>query len=92
MHSRPSQHYQQPNHGVLLAGAILLIAFVAPGVRAQDKPPFTLKHFELVETVTFDLPDTLLIAEIYQIDRDSDGRWLVTDMVGEQILLFESDG
>ena len=73
MQPPPSLHNQQTNHGVLLAGAILLIAFMAPGVRAQDIPPLQLKHFELVETVRFDKPDTLLIAGIDQIDRDSDG-------------------
>lgn len=92
MQPLPSLHYQQTNPGVLLVGAILLIASMVPDVRAQDIPTLTLKHFELVEIVRFDKPDTLLIAGIDQIDRDEAGRWLVTDPVGEQILLFDSDG
>lgn len=87
-----SLQYRQANHDVLLAGAILLIASMAPSVRAQEIPRLTLKHFEYVETVRFDKPDTLLIAGIEHIDRDPAGRWLITDEVGAQVLLFDSDG
>ena len=73
---------------------LLVVLFLgvtaAPCVRAQYAPPFELKHFEKVGTVRFDKPDTLLIASIFEIDVDPAGRLLITDMLGEQVLLFDS--
>lgn len=76
----------------ILLVVLLLSASVVPGVRAQQVSPIQLKHFEEIGTVKFDKPDTLLIASIYEIDVDLDGRLLVTDKLGDQILLFDSTG
>ena len=76
----------------ILLVVLLLSASVVPGALAQQVWPIQLKHFEEVGTVKFDIPDTLLIASIYEIDIDLDGRFLVTDKLGDQILLFDSTG
>ena len=82
----------QMHRGLLLVGAILLTAFMAPGVRAQHTPIDELKYFEKVRTVRFDEPDTLLIGSIDRIDIDPAGRWLIVDRKGEQVLLFDATG
>ncbi len=84
--------YRQKNNGVLLVGVLLLILSMARIAHAQQTPPYELKHFKMVGTIRFDEPDTLLIARIEQIDVDSAGRLLVTDALGEQVLLFDSTG
>ena len=71
---------------------ILLIACFIPDIYAQDRPPFQYKHFERIGTIKFDDPDTLLIGNIEQVDVDSNGRLLVTDWIGKQVLLFDSTG
>ena len=92
MHFPSRLHNQQTNHGILLVGAIFLVASMAPSVRAQDTPVSESKYFKKVGTVRFDKPDTLLIAAIDHIDVDPSGRWLITDKLGDQVLLFDSDG
>ena len=85
-------HYVQARPSVSLVGALLLLAPVEAGARAQDIPLLELEHFRLVETVKLDEPDTLLLAGINQIDIGPAGRWLVTDRLGEQVLLLDSTG
>lgn len=75
-----------------LVGALLLFASAVAGVRAQDIPPLELQHFRLVETIRLDQPDTLLLAGINQIDIGPAGRWLVTDRLGEQVIVLDSTG
>ena len=71
---------------------ILSIACFTPDIYAQDRPPLQFKHFERIDTIKFDDPDTLLIGFIEQVDVDSNGRLLVTDWIGKQTLLFDSTG
>lgn len=85
-------HNVKARPSVYLVGALLLLAPVEAGARAQDIPPLELEHFRLVETVKLDEPDTLLLAGIDQIDISPAGRWLVTDRLGEQVLMFDSTG
>ena len=92
MHSPSRLNNQQTNHRILLVGAILLVASMASSVRAQDTPASESKYFKMVGTVRFDKPDTLLIAAIDHIDVDPSGRWLITDRLGDQVLLFDSTG
>ena len=71
---------------------ILLIACSKPDIYAQDIPPLQFKHFERIGTIKFDGLDTLLIGFIEQVDVDSNGRLLITDRIGKQVLLFDSTG
>lgn len=59
---------------------------------AQRGSPVELKHFRLVGTVTFDVPDELLLGAISGLNIDRSGRWLLTDEVGHQVLLFDPGG
>ncbi len=85
-------HHKQAKLGLPLVGAMLLFASMVAGTRAQDIPPLQLQHFRLVDTVKLDRPDTLLLAGINQIDIGPAGEWLVTDQLGDQVLLFDSTG
>ncbi len=81
-----------PSRRAFLICALLLGVAVTSGVRAQELALPDLKHFKRVRTVTFDGPETLLIAQIEYLDIDAAGRFLVTDILGEQVLLFDSTG
>ena len=72
--------------------SILLIACSKPDICAQDIAPLQFKHFERIGTIKFDGLDTLLIGFIEQVDVDSNGRLLITDRIGKQVLLFDSTG
>lgn len=85
-------HHIQAQLGVPLVGAILSFASMVAGARAQDIPSFEFEHFRLVEIVDLVHPDSLLLAGIDQIDIGPAGRWLLTDQLGEQVLLFDSTG
>ena len=80
------------NRKTLAVFTILLIACSTPDIYAQDIPPPQFKHFERIGTIKFDDPDTLLIGFIEQVDVDSNGRLLITDQIGKQVLLFDSTG
>ena len=77
---------------LILCGAVLLVARTVPDIGAQDTSASESKYFTMVGTVRFDKPDTLLIAQINDMDLDHAGRWLITDSVGDQVLLFDSSG
>lgn len=66
--------------------------FSALSAHAQDMFTVDFKHFKKVHVVKFDKPDTLIIATIDQIDVDSADRLLITDRIGERVLLFDSTG
>ena len=70
----------------------LLSTVVVSCVDAQDLSPAELQYFKKVGTITFDQPETLLIASIEHLDVDASGRLLVTDPMGEQVFLFDSTG
>ena len=80
------------NPCLVLCGAILLVASTVPDVGAQDTPASESKYFTMVGTIKFDKPDTPVIAQINDMDLDHAARWLITDRVGEQVLLFDSSG
>ena len=80
------------NRATLAIITILLIACSKPDIYAQDIPPLQFKHFERIGTIKFDGLDTLLIGFIEQVDVDSNGRLLITDRIGKQVLLFDSTG
>ncbi|MYJ54880.1 MAG: hypothetical protein F4096_00390 [Rhodothermaceae bacterium] len=80
------------NRNTLAIITILLIARSTPDINAQDIAPLQFKHFERIGTIKFDGSDTLLIGNIEQIDVDSNGRLLITDRIGKQVLLFDSTG
>ena len=76
----------------LILSNLLLSLVLTMIAHAQDFPPTELKHFTPIRTITLDEPDTLLIAAINGIDVDLFGRMLVTDKLGEQVLLLDSTG
>ena len=80
------------NRNTLAILTILLIACSTPDICAQDIAPLQFEHFERIGTIKFDGPDTLLIGFIEQVDVDSNGRLLITDRIGKQVLLFDSTG
>ncbi|MDE2732637.1 MAG: hypothetical protein OXI38_14725 [Bacteroidota bacterium] len=73
---------------LLLAIGISAVAEVS----AQDESAAELKYFKSVRTIVFDDPDVPPIAAIDHMDVDASGRLLVTDELGEQVLLFDSKG
>lgn len=75
-----------------LIGALSASASPAPFAWAQVTTPFELEHFKREKTIRFDNPDTLLIAGIDYMDLDPEGRVLVVDQRGRQVLLFDSTG
>ncbi len=77
---------------MLLIATSALITCMAHGVLAQPVKPVDWKHFKLAGTVRFDVPSTLILAQIDWIDRDASGRWLITDQVGDQVMLFDAGG
>ncbi len=80
------------NRKTLAIITILLIAYFTPDTYAQERPALQFRHFERIGTIKFDVPDTLLIGFIEQVDVDSNGRLLITDKIGKQTLLFDSTG
>ena len=76
----------------LFIGALFMSASLVSYVRAQAKSPPDFKHFQMVKTIRFDNPDTLLIGTIDHMDVDPEGRILVVDWRGKQVLLFDSTG
>lgn len=80
------------NRNTLAIITILLIARSTPDINAQDIAPLQFKHFEKIGTIRFDGLDTLLIGFIEQVDVDSNGRLLITDRIGKQVLLLDSTG
>ena len=80
------------NRKTLATITILLIACSTRDIRAQDRSLIQFKHFERIGTIKFNDPDTLLIGFIEQVDVDSNGRLLITDRIGKQVLLFDSTG
>ena len=76
----------------LLHFTVWVLTLTALGAYAQHESISESKYFKHVGTVTFDKPGTPLIAAINHIDVDSNGRILVTDRIGKQVLLFDAAG
>ncbi|MDE2732541.1 MAG: hypothetical protein OXM02_13900 [Bacteroidota bacterium] len=80
------------NSRALVTLLLITGALWGPHAGAQHPTPAELKYFTPVRSVIFDVPDTLLIATIDHLDVDASGRLLVTDKLGQQVLLFDSTG
>ena len=65
---------------------------------AQSDNGIDLEHWEYVRSVVYSDPndvlqqDTLLLASIWSLDVDTNGRILVVDLRGEQAFLFSPEG
>ncbi len=91
MPSNCARHPQPSFRGLLIATSTFATC-MAHSVLAQSVTPVEWKHFELAGTVRFDVPSTLILAQIDWVDRNASGRWLITDQVGRQVMLFDDGG
>ncbi|MCY4159046.1 MAG: hypothetical protein OXE92_07800 [Bacteroidetes bacterium] len=86
-----------PMKFLLLITVSFFLIGLTSDTSAQVGDSLRLGHFQKSKTITLSDPngrlsDELLIAQIKSLDVDSDGRLLVTDLLGSQAFLFDPDG